>query len=529
VTGRRTALAGVRLNPLLTGMACALLTAFLVLKMSSVATPAKWDECLYVYDAQRVLDGQMPYRDFFNFTPPGVFLLQAGWYALFGGKASLTLGRLLAAIVALASTLMIRRSLRRAEWGPISAWVWAALYPVGLYAFWAVPSHHWFANLFFLAAFEAYDFKQERVRGPWGWWWIGLMGGGALFFLQTTAVEMAAFWGTLWALQRGRRLPAIASAAGGSALVVLPTLLWLWAAEALGAAARDVVLWPLLQYGRPGGPNAVGLLEDWPERVGSLWEHAQGIPHWRWALQAMSGSVAYVGILTLALVLLASLGRTLAGAFRRGTMGGGLMGPACVLTAVDAAQFLKGKTDWLHLVYFLGPLGLAWLSVAASRNRMWPAWWRQALAILAGVTLTASLLFHGGWLLAGGFSSSEILDVDRPVREAPANVWLRAQPWLLPGDTVAAFPEGGQVYLYTRRAAVGYTLLMPLDEHLDSLEDHAVVASEIQKNRPRCIVLTADRETGFLDPASPVGVTIGREYHRLVRVEDAVVYLRNMP
>jgi len=43
-------------------------------------------------------------------------------------------------------------------------------------------------------------------------------------------------------------------------------------------------------------------------------------------------------------------------------------------------------------------------------------------------------------------SAWEFLDVDRTTREAPINVWLRAQPWLEARDTLAAFPEGGEVY-----------------------------------------------------------------------------------
>lgn len=124
-----------------------LLAAFLCLKVSPVATPVKWDECLYVYDAQRVLAGQVPYRDFFNFTPPGIFLVQAAWYALWGGKATLTLGRLLAALVIFAGTYLAYRTFRRSGWTGLAPVVLAGLYPLGLYAFWAVPSHHWLGIL----------------------------------------------------------------------------------------------------------------------------------------------------------------------------------------------------------------------------------------------------------------------------------------------------------------------------------------------------------------------------------------------
>jgi hypothetical protein len=508
---------------------CALLAAFLFLKLSPVATPVKWDECLYVYDAQRVLDGQVPYRDFFNFTPPGVFWLQACWYALWGGKASLTLGRLLAALAALGSALLIHRALRRAGWRSTRAWGWAALYPIGLYAFWAVPSHHWFANLLFFSAFEAYDFEKAKVRGLRGWVWIGLMGGGALLFLQSTVLEIALFWGTLWALQGVRKARALASACAGFSLMALPVLGWLWTSGALGASARDVILWPLRNYAQPGGPNAVGLLADWPSRVGSLWILPEGAPLGRWALQAFTGTATYGGLLLFTFVVLLALGKGLVGILRRRSLPGGLLAPTLALTALDVALFLQGKTDWLHLLYFLGPVGLAWLLVPADGTRSWPAPWRRSLAALAGFTLLAALLFHSGRAFAGHLSWWEFSDVDRPVREAPVNRWLRVQPWLLPGDRLAAFPEGGQVYLYTRPAAVGYTLFLPLGDHYNTLEDHRVVAGQIETAKPRCILLTADREADFLDPASPVGRAIRSGYHRLERVEDAVVYLRDTP
>ncbi len=508
------------------GLAAAgiLLAAFLVLKMSPVATPVKWDECLYVYDAQRVLDGQVPYRDFFNFTPPAIFLVQAAWYTLWGGKATLTLGRLLAALITLAGSWLAYRAFRRSGWTQLASVVLASLYPVAAYAFWAVPSHHWLGVLCFLASFEAYDFRTNRVRGGFGWMGIGAAAGCAVLTLQTTALELALFWGTCWLLGPERRWRDAAAAVASAAGVAAPVILWFAAEGALASMARDVIVWPLTHYGQAGGPNAVGLLADWPSRVASLWVPV-ALASWRGILLAVSGTAAYALLLLAVLALVVAFARTLWRALREKGMGAGLTGPAMVLTAVELALFLRGKTDWLHLVYALVPLGAAWL-VALGPWERWARAPRRFALILAWGMLVASAVFHSGRLLWGPPELWEFADVDRPVREAQVNRWLRSQPWLAPSDTLAVFPEGGQVYLYTRPSAVGYTLFLPLSEHYNSVEDHRIVTHEIETRRPKAILMTVDLERAYLDAASPLGGELAKDYRRLQQVGDAVVYVR---
>ena len=51
---------------------------FLLPLVSSSIVYPKWDEFIVSFDAQRILNGQIPYRDFFNFIPPGIFYFLAG-------------------------------------------------------------------------------------------------------------------------------------------------------------------------------------------------------------------------------------------------------------------------------------------------------------------------------------------------------------------------------------------------------------------------------------------------------------------
>jgi hypothetical protein len=119
-----------------------------------------------------------------------------------------------------------------------------------------------------------------------------------------------------------------------------------------------------------------------------------------------------------------------------------------------------------------------------------------------------------------------LTDVDRPIRDSAVNRWLRTPGVLGTGDTVAAFPEGGEVYLYGAPPAVGYTFFMPLSERYNSLRDHEIVANQLVRNKPRWVLVTPGMEKAFLNPASPVGRLLRKDYRRLGQVGDAVVYTR---
>ncbi len=501
----------------------ALVVLFLLLKIGPVATPAKWDECLYVYDAHRVLEGQVAYRDFFNFTPPGIFYTLAAWSLPWAADRPLTAGRYYALAGALLAAWLIFRTLRRAGWGRGLATAAAALFPVAIFAFWPVPSHHWLGLLPWLASLEAYDFGAGRVRGPWGWAWIGATGALAFLSLQTCFLELATLWGALWLLRDVRKGRSFASCALGFAVVAGPALVAIALAGALPAMVRDVVLWTGGSYAAEGGPNAVRLLEDLPLRLGGLWERPT-LSVFLWVPWAVAGTLAYLGLAALGLGFLGLMGRELWSALRERKLGGGLLAPAAVLTAADLALFLRGKTDWLHLTYALVPVGVAWAVALPPPDLGGKA--SRALKWCLGLLLGASVLFHLGYLTSHRPSAWEFTDVDRPTREAPVNAWLRARPWLGAEDTIAAFPEGGQVYLYVREAAVGHTLFLPLSDHLHTAGEHAEVAGELRARAPRCVVLTADREGDYLDPASPVAAVLRGDYERLAVVGDAVVYLR---
>ena len=490
-----------------------------LVKISPLNNVPKWDEFIYVYDAQRVLNGQVPYRDFFQFTPPAHFLLLACWFDLLGHAASLTLGRYLALLQALVAWGLAWRALRRARWPCPWDLVTAALVPAACFPFWAIPSHHWLAFLVFAASFEAYDFKDGCVRGFKGWVFLGFLAGVALLTLQSVFFEALALWGSVLLLSgRGlwRRFLAVA---GGFAAGAGPVLLWLAWEGALLGFWRDVFVWTAGHYRAEGSINAVPLLGDLPDRVASLWPAVGSLPS---LLQAVSGSTTYLGLASAALLLVGLFLTRVVRCVRERRFPSPLAAGVMAMTAVELALYLRGKTDWLHLVYVLPRMGLPWLlllGLQPAPRLAAPKAWKLGVAVL----LAAAALFHAAPLLVRRPFAWEFLDVDRTTREAPVNVWLRAQPWLEAGDTVAAFPEGGEVYLYVRPAAVGFTLLLSPHEGYQGEEQYALAASQILRNRARCVILTQEQEREYIDHG-PLADVLRGEYVRYAVVGDAVIY-----
>ena len=510
-------------NAVLVLLAAAGVAGVVVLRISPVFNVPKWDEFIYVYDAQRILDGQVPYRDFFQFTPPADLLALAGWFKLLGGKATLTLGRYLATLLALAGWGWTARALRRAGWPGRWPAALAALYPLVLYPFWAVPSHHWMAALLLPASLEAYDFQRGAVKGLAGWGWIGACVGLAVLTLQTALATLLAFWGVAWLSQKEHRAPSAGTAAAGSVLALAPLCLWLATRGAFPAFLRDVFLWPGSHYARAGGVNSVRLLQDLPERIAALWQAPTGAHAWLWVPPALAGTLVFLGILLLALALVALFVRWLFQSMGRRSLGEGLQAPAAACAAITAALYLMGKTDWLHLLYQLLPAGLAWLvAFPPAQNAKLRKGWGAALAAL----LACAFLYQAGRLLFHVPKTWEFADVDRPVREAPVNAYLRAQDWLPPGARIAAFPEGGEVYLYTRPAAVSYTLLYPPDDRYHDEEDYRRVAREILERRPKAVVLTLDAASAFLNDPCPLARPLKERYQAFATVDGAVILRR---
>lgn len=156
------------------------------------------DEGILLNGAVSILDGRKLYLDFFEFLPPGGFLLTAGWFGLVG--SSLWSARLLAisTVIGIAcfTFLACRRSSRSAPLSAFLATWWVVMSQGG----WVQVSHHWIATLFSMAAAWAALAGAECPRRLLRWPLIaGAAVGMAAMVIETRGVfamlaALTAFW-----------------------------------------------------------------------------------------------------------------------------------------------------------------------------------------------------------------------------------------------------------------------------------------------------------------------------------------------
>ena len=318
------------------------------------------DEGIAAMGAWRVLRGEVPYRDFFAVETPLSFYLVAPLYALFG--VSFTVGRVVAQILGVGIVVCVFRLVRRWIPSPLFAAVPLAFLcqaGVGIFPF---ASHHWFADLFCLAAVVAAD------RGRF--WLAGAAGALALESLQDQGVLMLLGLAIVAAVvpESGSRRRALGRLAGGAILAGLPLALVVLPRAGVAAAWRDLVAFPLTGYRRTAG-NDLGFFQPFFE-LAAQWTSGA----WRQA-RVFTASATVTCVALIAAPIAAPF-LTLWTWRRRN---GPLAAVALLLTA-SIAFLLTALHRWapINLQWAAAPPALAvafWLhhEQEAAPERRWPA------------------------------------------------------------------------------------------------------------------------------------------------------------
>ena len=503
-------------------VALLLLLTILLLQISPVFNPLKWDEYIVLYDSQRLVLSQTPYLDFFNIIPPGSFLFFAACFKLVGAS-TVTVGRYATLLIVILTTLLGFLLLKRRGWPSHAAFTVAIVYPVCVFPFWAIPSHHWLATacgvglLLVLASGEKENW--------WKWGAAGLLSGLGGLFLQEAGLVFAVASVIFLLLESKPGWKRFTAWSAGLSAVWIPVLGWLCADGALHSTFEDLFLWPVKNYSRAGNENAVFPLLDVKWRLADVWTRFVEPETTRNLLIAFGGFLLYGMLLLLLGVLILLACRFLFRFIGRRKIGDPWMAAAVVVTFLQFGLVLKGSANWLHWLFVLPFLLLLWtaaLAGIAQRVRTPPC--RRVGGAMLLLLLTGGVIYHTRGLWVRFPRGWELIDADRPVRESPLNRFLHCPENLSQGRSVACFPEGGEVYLYGVRPAVGYTYFTPLSEKYSSLSDHRIVAKQLEKSRPLWIILPAVLEKEYVTPVSPVGLLIEKGYQRTRVIGDAVLY-----
>jgi hypothetical protein len=162
--------------------------AFLYLEvfmLPHTALLASGDQSIYLLNATRMLHGQMMYRDFFQFTPPGTELVYAALFKWFGVRAWISQGMLIIVGVSLTwLSVTISAKLMKG---------WSTLLPALIFLTLAFRSaldatHHWYSTLAVMTALAVTIGQRNPPR---------LAAAGALCGLATCFTQFRGLGGVL--------------------------------------------------------------------------------------------------------------------------------------------------------------------------------------------------------------------------------------------------------------------------------------------------------------------------------------------
>lgn len=203
------------------------------------------DEGVFLHAAVRILGGEALYRDFFEFLPPGAFLIVAAWMKLFGvGFASV---RVLAVCVIVVIAALLYSAARLSSGNRPLAALLAIAWAVFSQGIWTVISHHWFTTAASMASAVGLFLALERTPRRGATFAAGLFAGTAAMVTQTRGALLCfAILGVFLTARRARS--RLVSALAGIALFPAAMILHLAAWGVLAAAFDDVILYPARHY-----------------------------------------------------------------------------------------------------------------------------------------------------------------------------------------------------------------------------------------------------------------------------------------
>lgn len=465
--------------------------AGLLFATGAVAGP---DELTFLAHGRRLLAGQVPYRDFFEFTTPGFIWLSTLVFALAGDEVLAVARTLQAALLALAA-YQLHRMARTLGIGP-----WLAMLPglalgLALFRFYPYWSYHWVVIPVLLATTQA---LWRGVTGdalkPWAWAGAGaaacallIQSDGVLAIVLVGTAALADGWlGPAGLRRTGQRLGA---ATLGALVPAGAAALALAAQGALIPAYGNIVTWMLSHYRQSGGVNDVKFATD----AGMFLPLGAA-----WRGMATFYLRAFHGLVLLTIVpLTAGLATTwlagLATARLRGaapwSQADARLGVLALLTTGSALLALVGRADAYHVAMYATPALLAatWLA-----SRWAAACQASALAFvrpLPAWALAAFVLGGGTWAVqamrAPDSPWAGFRGADAAHREAPLVRWLRTHAQ--PGDRVLGYPAGAALYVYALPASGRYTLILPGIGYMDDAEFENI-RHALAVDQPRFVV-----------------------------------------
>jgi 4-amino-4-deoxy-L-arabinose transferase-like glycosyltransferase len=465
----------LRLRPtLIAGIAVFLFSSLLVFFLTADLFQPNIDEGIYLEGGHRILHGEVPYRDFFAYTGPLVYWIQAALETVFGPDMRML--RLSVVLpVGLTCFGMFWMAERFAGW---QSGIGAALVFLGM----RIPSyqlftvnHRWlstcFLTLAIAAALDAATLDPAgNARARWLWCAAGALAAAAAWSTPPYLIPLAIL--VLWTASRRGARTTLAFLTGGVLVISLPALLWLAAHHAL-APMLDKLVWASRRYEVanrvPFGYYPYGF-QTTRQAVGSLGKTLAWIKDVRMMIPVV--------LVPLSIVL--GMIQMIRGRWK---------GPAALLVWLALGMLLTTWPRWdVNLLIGVTPPCYAILLIWCEETM------RSGGAVVRAAILSAYLV---ALTLSFAYAAQLLSTVDAfvyfPTRfglqrniEEDGEAWAALEQRIPEGESVFVFPYLPVInYMLKTRNPTSYSWLQP---GMMSHEDEAIALHELQAGPPKFIL-----------------------------------------
>jgi hypothetical protein len=461
---------------LIAGISVFLLSSILIFSLTADLFHPSLDEGIYLEGGHRVLLGQVPYRDFFAYTGPLIYWVQAALERIFGPDLRmLRLSTALAVGLTCLGTFWMAERFVGWKTGIAVALVFLGMRMPSFTHF--TVNHRWLStSLLTLAIAAALD--ATRFRSEWRWLAAGALSAGAAWATPTCLIPLCVL--IVWTAFREPR-SALKLLTVGVLLVSIPAALWL---ELHGAflPMLDKLVWASRQYSVanrvPFGYYPFGFEGT---------RHAIGAVNLAFAWLRDVRLMIPVVLIPLALILSAI--EVIRGRWK---------GPIVLLVWLAAAMALTTWPRWdVNLLIGVTPPCYVLLTI----------WGEERLSSQAGLPMKAFVL--GGYAIAAALAFVYAADLFSTVNSFsyfPTRLGLLRN---IPedGEALASLeqriPAGESVFVFPYLPSIGYMLSAHnptsysyLQPGMMSRADETAVLRELEANPPKFILrqLFPDRQ-----------------------------------
>jgi 4-amino-4-deoxy-L-arabinose transferase-like glycosyltransferase len=472
-------------------------------------TDLNGDEGIVLQGAQRILNGEVLYRDFFTFLTPGSFYWMALLFKVFGSSILVAHGALIVygGVFSVLTYLLARRVCAR----------WCALFVVYLFALTCLPYqfrtlHNWDSTLW---ACLALYFAVRLLETPY---WGFALAVGAFASLTCLSEQSkgaglllglaAGFGAVIWSDRREGRIALrhVWAFLAGFAPPLLLTLAYFAAHHSLPQMLADC-LWPLQHY------SSVNTLPyGSPVLIDAEVEKARMLP-WGLQLGMLVILSPYFILPVLPIVAAGFLAVWLFRLWRWKEKNARCLVMVCsTLVALLLSVVSSGRPDLSHLIIFNGPPCFLVLACSLERS-LFPSKFLNGVRTLGSFYLFFSFTALGLTLLWGPLNANVVLKTRRGVLKAQHGdaVLEELQARVRPGEKIFVYPYQPLYYYLTSTFSPTHYEYLQLGMHTP--EQFAEAIREVAADRTPVVAFqpsfTAYLPQGW--PATPPDVLAARD------------------